>query len=95
MAPIKRINALNLNPEEADDLTMKQKRRLEKFHQCQECISADSVNATGHDFLRLENDNQVLYSPAINRAEVGQTGPTNNADTSKNVTCSTQAILSI
>ena len=82
----KRINIIELEGDEAKDVEMQLKRRLEKYHQCQDCIKEgeDSRNK----FVRLENENQVLYMPVERDVEVIENqDEIENVEVNKNITC--------
>ena len=81
-----RINVIELGDDEAKDEEMQLKRRLEKYHQCQDCIKEGEDS--GNRFVRLENESQVLFMPVRSDMEVIENSDNNeNVEVNKNITC--------
>ena len=84
----KRIEAFEVDESlHSQDSELKQKRRFQKFHQCQDCSSSVGSGSCLIKFIRLESENKVLYAP------LGQVGSSEHinpivveSDLMKNIT---------
>lgn len=80
----KRIVEAKIDAEELDlDLTIREKRRFQKFHICQGCIKQANSSALGVKYI--EDDGNILLYPTNN---ISASGPQQKLSGSgKNVTC--------